>query len=101
MKVDFNRVRPEPPEQSQTARSGQPAGQTEVAASRTNSTAGSDQAQFSFDQARVQSLQAQVLAHPEVREAKVRLLQQAISKGEYAVPASQVAEAMIRDHSAA
>lgn len=65
--------------------------------SRESTTAGVDQVRFSFDQARVQSLQAQALAQPDVREAKVAALQQAIGKGEYAVSASQVADAMVAD----
>jgi flagellar biosynthesis anti-sigma factor FlgM len=60
-----------------------------------SSTAGLDQTRFSFDQTRVESLEAQVLAQPEIREAKVRWLQQAIGNGEYSVPASQVADALV------
>jgi len=64
---------------------------------RESATGGVDQVHFSFDPARVQSLQAQALAQPDVREAKVAGLQQAIAKGEYAVSASQVADAMVAD----
>jgi flagellar biosynthesis anti-sigma factor FlgM len=64
---------------------------------RESATAGVDQVRFSFDQTRVQSLQAQALAQPDVREAKVTGLQQAIAKGEYAVSASQVADAMVAE----
>jgi flagellar biosynthesis anti-sigma factor FlgM len=56
-----------------------------------------DQTRFSFDQTRVQSLEAHVLAQPEIREAKVRSLQQAIGNGEYSVPASQVADALVSE----
>src|SRR5947209_4514842 len=56
-----------------------------------------DQTSFSFDRTRVNSLQAEALAQPEVRAAKVQALQQAISKGLYAVSPSQLATAMIRD----
>jgi flagellar biosynthesis anti-sigma factor FlgM len=45
----------------------------------------------------VQSLEAHVLAQPEIREAKVQSLQQAIGKGEYAVPASLVADALVTE----
>jgi len=45
----------------------------------------------------VQSLEAQVLAQPEVRQAKVQSLQQAIGNGEYSVSAGQVAAAMASD----
>jgi flagellar biosynthesis anti-sigma factor FlgM len=60
-----------------------------------------DQARFSFDQTRVQSLEAHVLAQPEIREAKVQSLQQAIGKGEYSVPASLVADALVSEHGGA
>jgi flagellar biosynthesis anti-sigma factor FlgM len=45
----------------------------------------------------VQSLGAQVLAQPEIRGAKVEALQEAIGKGEYSVPPSQVADALVSD----
>jgi flagellar biosynthesis anti-sigma factor FlgM len=45
----------------------------------------------------VQSLEAHVLAQPEIREAKVQSLQQAIGNGEYSVPVSQVADALISE----
>jgi len=56
-----------------------------------------DQTRFSFDQTRVQALEAQVLAQPEIRQAKVQALQQAIGNGEYSVSAGQVADAMASD----
>ena len=58
---------------------------------------GRDQTRFSFDQTRVQSLEAQVLAQPEIRQAKVQSLQQAIGNGEYSVSAGQIADAMASD----
>ena len=61
------------------------------------STAGVDQTRFSFDQARVQSLESQVLAQPEIRQAKVQSLQQAIGNGEYSVPAGQIAQALVSE----
>ena len=69
MRVDFTTFGLEPPEPGKT--------------------------RFSFDQTRVQSLEAQVLAQPEIRAAKVQSLQQAIGNGNYSVPASQVADAMV------
>ena len=56
-----------------------------------------DQTRLSFDHIRVQSLEAQVLAQPEVRQAKVQSLQQAIGNGEYSVSAGQIAAAMASD----
>lgn len=96
MKVDFTNFGLEPPDSSKTSRAGQ-AGSAAIGASRTE---GLDQTRFSFDQARVQSLAAQVLAQPEVREAKVRALQLAIGNGEYSVRVGQVADALIRELSA-
>lgn len=103
MRVDFTTFGVEPPDQGKTGRAGQAADSgkdTTGSASEStanNSTAGVDQTRFSFDQTRVQSLQAQVLAQPEIREAKVRSLQQAIGKGEYSVPASHVANALVSE----
>ena len=56
-----------------------------------------DNARFSFDQKRLQSLEAQAMAQPEVREQKVEVLRQAIGKGEYAVSDVQIADAMIAE----
>ena len=106
MRVDFTNFGVEPPDQgkpgraAQTGNSGSGAtsgikGSTSSSAS--SNTSGVDQTRFSFDQARVQSLQAQVLAQPEIREAKVRSLQQAIGNGEYSVPASRIADALVAD----
>lgn len=93
MRVDLTTFGLEPPDRAKTSRAGQP----EAAAEGTNSTSGVDQARFSFDQARVHSLATHVLAQPEIREAKVRSLQQAIGNGTYSIPASQVADALVND----
>ena len=53
-----------------------------------------DRTQFSFDQSRVRSLASQALATPEIREAKVSALGQAIASGGYSVEPGKVAEAM-------
>ncbi len=105
MRVDLTTFGAEPPESSQPGRAAQTAAAKAGAANTANgsraSTTGSvadvDQARFSSDQARVQSLANQVLAQPEIRQAKVDALQQAIGNGEYSVPPSQVAEAIVRD----
>jgi flagellar biosynthesis anti-sigma factor FlgM len=103
MRIDLTTFGVEPSDQGKTGRAGQAAGSvkdTTGSASTTTeniSTAGVDQTSFSFDPARVQSLQARVLAQPEIREAKVRSLQQAIDKGDYSVPASQVASALVSE----
>jgi flagellar biosynthesis anti-sigma factor FlgM len=94
MRVDFTTFGPEPAEKSQTGRATQPAATGTGASDAAASSAELDQTRFSFDQARVQSLAAQALAQPDIREAKVQSLQQAISDGEYSIPASQVADAL-------
>jgi flagellar biosynthesis anti-sigma factor FlgM len=96
MRVDFTTSGLEPPEKGTTGRVGHtdPAG---TAPGTGTSSSGLDQTRFSFDQTRVQSLEAHVLAQPEIREAKVQSLQQAIGNGEYSVPVSQVADALISE----
>ena len=102
MRVDFTSLGVEPPENGKTGRAGQTGASGTTASSASgstsssasNGTSGLDQTRFSFDQARVQSLEAQVLAQPEIRQAKVQSLQQAIANGEYSVSAGQVADAM-------
>jgi flagellar biosynthesis anti-sigma factor FlgM len=104
MRVDFTTSGLEPPEKGTTGRAGH-TGHTDPtgtgSGTGTSSISGLDQTRFSFDQTRVQSLEAHVLAQPEVREAKVQSLRQAIGNGEYSVPASQVADALISELSGA
>ena len=96
MRVDLRTYGLGPPEEKKTERAttARPA---EQPASEATSL---DRARLSFDQARVQSLESQVLAQPEVRQEKVDLLRQAVGKGEYAVSEGQIADAMIADLSA-
>jgi anti-sigma28 factor (negative regulator of flagellin synthesis) len=56
-----------------------------------------DQTRFSFDQARVQSLEAEVMAQPEIREQKVGSLQKLLVTGRYKVSDAQVAHAMVAE----
>jgi flagellar biosynthesis anti-sigma factor FlgM len=93
MKVNLTTFGLEPPDSSKTPR----AGQAGPAAGGASGTTGLDRARFSFDQARVQSLAAQVLAQPEMRAAKIQALQQVIGNGEYAVPAGKIADALINE----
>ena len=93
MRVDLLTYGPEPPENNATAR----AGQTPAASETASNVAGEDQARFSFDQARVQSLEAQVLAQPEIRQQKVGSLQKLLTGGQYAVSAEHVAHSMIAE----
>jgi flagellar biosynthesis anti-sigma factor FlgM len=95
MRVDLTTFGVEPPDSGKPSRAGQTgaSGSTSAPAS----TSGHDQTRFSFDQARVQFLEAQVLALPEIRAAKVGPLAQAIGKGEYSLPAGRIADALIRE----
>ena len=97
MRVDVTTSGLEPPEKSTTGRAGHAEQTGTGAGTATSSTSGVDQTRFSFDQTRVQSLEAHVLAQPEIREAKVQSLQQVIGKGEYSVPASLVADALVSE----
>jgi flagellar biosynthesis anti-sigma factor FlgM len=99
MRIDFTTSGLEPPGKSATGRAGhaEHAGTGTGGGTEASSISGVDQTRFSFDQTRVQSLEAHVLAQPEIREAKVQSLQQAIGNGEYSVPASQVAAALVSE----
>jgi flagellar biosynthesis anti-sigma factor FlgM len=98
MRIDHTTFGVEPPDNSKPGRTGQ-TGSTEIVAgdAAAGSGAGVDQASFSFNQGQLQSLQAQVLAQPEIRDNKVQALQQAIGQGDYSVPPSQIADAMVND----
>jgi flagellar biosynthesis anti-sigma factor FlgM len=102
MRVDYTTFGAEPPDNSKLGR----AGQAEAAGTAASTISGSnspgvDQANFSSDPTQVQTLQAQVLAQPEVREAKVQSLQQAIGNGNYSVSAGQIADALVSEFSEA
>jgi flagellar biosynthesis anti-sigma factor FlgM len=56
-----------------------------------------DQTRFSFDQARVQSLEAQVLAQPEIRQQKVSSIQRLLVTGRYQISDQQIAQAMVTE----
>ena len=101
MRVDLTSRGVEQPENSKTGRAGQTGASgttaSSASSSSSSSTLGLDQTRFSFDHIRVQSLEAQVLAQPEIRQAKVQALQQAIGNGEYSVSAGQVAAAIANE----
>jgi flagellar biosynthesis anti-sigma factor FlgM len=104
MRVDYTTFGAEPSDNS-NSKTGR-AGQTEAAGTAASNISGSnspgmDQAIFSSEQTQVQTLQAQVLAQPEIREAKVQSLQQAIGSGSYSVSAGQIADALVSEFSEA
>jgi|HubBroStandDraft_1064217.scaffolds.fasta_scaffold00210_29 flagellar biosynthesis anti-sigma factor FlgM len=101
MRVDFATYGAEPSEQGKASRAAQTGASGTAASgasgSGSDNISGLDQAQFSSDQTRSQSLATQVLEQPEVREDKVEALQQAIGSGQYSVPPSQIADALVND----
>lgn len=58
--------------------------------------AGGDQAQFSTDRARLQSLSAAVLRLPEIRQEKMAALAAQLQSGGYRVGAEQTAGALLQ-----
>jgi len=58
---------------------------------------GSDTAQLSTDQARVQALAVQASALPEIRQDKVDALRRVVRDGSYRVSPEQTAEAMLSE----
>jgi flagellar biosynthesis anti-sigma factor FlgM len=97
MRVDFTNFGVEPPENSKTGRSGQSGDSKNTASSSDSGASGIDQATFSHEPAKVETLKAEVLSQPDIREAKVQSLQQAIGNGEYSVLPGQIAEAIASD----
>ncbi|MFY9644164.1 MAG: flagellar biosynthesis anti-sigma factor FlgM [Terriglobales bacterium] len=101
MKVDLGTYGIESQENTKPGRPAPTGGSRTAAASRSGSTStntvGLDQASFSSDPAQLQSFTAQVLAQPDIRQAKVQVLQQSISDGEYSVSPTQVADAVVSD----
>ena len=93
MRVDLQSYGPEPPDNKKTSR----AGQSPVAPAQTSGAAEMDETRFSFDQARVQSLEAEVMAQPEIRGQKVGTLQKLLVAGRYVVSDAQVAQAVLAE----
>jgi len=93
MRVDLQTYGPEPPDNNKTSR----AGQRTLAQGPTSDSARVDHARFSFDQVRVQSLAAEVMAQPEIREQKVAALQTRLGKGGYTVSDAQISQAMVAE----
>jgi flagellar biosynthesis anti-sigma factor FlgM len=92
MRIDGNQPTQSLPESGRAANPG-PAG-SEAGSSAGSSPLGEDQAQFSGTQGQVQALTEQVLQFPEIREAKVNALRQAVVGGSYQPSSKQVADAV-------
>lgn len=101
MRIDLGTLGTQPPEQGKPGRAGQTDAAPSVASDSSTSGSTLDKTSFSFDQSRVQTLAAQALAQPEIREAKVQALQQAIGEGAYSVSPSLVAGALASEYGGA
>jgi flagellar biosynthesis anti-sigma factor FlgM len=93
MRVDLPACGPEPPDTSKTSR----AAQSPAPPLQTSGPAGMDQTRLSFDPARLQSLEAEVMAQPEIREQKVGWVHKLLVTGRYTVSDAQVAQAMLAE----
>lgn len=100
MRVEFTNLGLEPPEKNKPGRATQtgtiasPPAASERASAAAAPSAAVDRTRFSFDQARVASLKAKVLAAPELRQEKVEPLERAVASGNYSVDSRRVADAM-------
>lgn len=94
MRVDFGPTNLEPPERNNTSRTAQTGVAANQAENSSATVTSADRAHFSFDQARVHSLVSQAMSAPEIRQAKISALAQAIASGRYSVDAAKVADAI-------
>jgi flagellar biosynthesis anti-sigma factor FlgM len=98
MRTDLTTNGLQQPQNTGTERAAKGTAGNQTGATAEASTAG-DRANFSFDPARIGALTAQALAAPEIRQAKVASLAQAIRSGGYMVDATRVASAMAAEWS--
>lgn len=97
MRIDLNSQTQPLPESNRTSNSSTAASST---ASSTNSPLGDDQANLSGSHVQIQSLAAQVLQFPEVRQEKVNALRQVVLNGSYQPTSKQIANALLSHLSA-
>ena len=90
MRIDLNARTGEAPD---AGRPNKPAARGPSPARR--EALGNDEAQLSFDQARLLSLEAQVNSVPEIRQGKVESLGRAIRDGNYQTAPEATADAMV------
>jgi len=95
MRIDFNYTAPEPERSSQSAASSAPAANRTQKNTPVASSLGEDQAQLSGAHAQVQALAAQASQLPEIRQARVDSLRQAVRGGQYHPEPQQVAGALV------
>jgi flagellar biosynthesis anti-sigma factor FlgM len=96
MRINLNYGLPELPESGRTEKQNTPA--TSGAAtnlSAANASSGEDEAMLSGSHTQVQTLTAQVLQLPEVRQQRVQALRQAVENGSYNPSPDDVAGALV------
>jgi flagellar biosynthesis anti-sigma factor FlgM len=91
MRIDLNPAAQALPESGRSPNQSSASGGSAPAA---GSPRGEDQAQLSGTHAQIESLVAQALQLPDVRQEKVNSLRQAVQGGSYRPSASQVAESL-------
>jgi flagellar biosynthesis anti-sigma factor FlgM len=101
MRIDLTTSGLQPSENAGSQKTGQRGAAASGTQDSAKTGATGDSAQFSssFDQTRIQALSAQALSAPEIREAKVSSLAQAVNTGGYTVDAAQVADSIISGYS--
>ena len=98
MRIDLNSQTQSPPENSRTGSSSTAA--VSNISSSANNPLGEDQANLSGTHVQIQSLAAQVLQFPEVRQEKVNALRQVVLDGSYQPTSKQIASALLAHVSA-
>jgi flagellar biosynthesis anti-sigma factor FlgM len=91
MRIDLN---PAPQSLHDSGRSSATNSATAESSSATTGAAGADQAELSGAHVQVQALVAQASQLPEVREARVQALRQALQRGRYQSSPEEVAGAV-------
>jgi negative regulator of flagellin synthesis FlgM len=93
MRIDAPVSLPDNLQPDKVTRPGSPAQQSNAVAVNT----GQDQTQFSVDGQTLQQLQANLSQVPEIRQARVDALRQAVSSGSYQVSDQQLSNAIASD----
>jgi flagellar biosynthesis anti-sigma factor FlgM len=93
MKIDMPLTFPQQVEPQRTGTTGASPSQNQAGTEGISP----DLAQFSVDGGKIQQLNGNLAAVPDVRQDRVAALQQAISSGSYNVSGQQIAQAMSAD----
>ena len=97
MRIDFNYTQREPERSSQSGASNASATAGAPKGAQTAPSVGEDQTQLSGTHLQVQALATQASQLPEIRQARVESLRQAVLGGQYRPEPEQVAGALV-DH---